>query len=50
MYDKALLGSGAASLAVLPHTGFGVVWLLVAAFALLMTGGALLRIIPRHEA
>ena len=50
MYDKALASSGAATLAALPVTGFSVVWFLIAGFALLMAGGALLRIVPRREA
>ena len=49
MYDKALASSGAATLATLPVTGFSIVWFLIAAFALLMAGGALLRIIPRRH-
>jgi LPXTG-motif cell wall-anchored protein len=49
MYDKVALSSGAATLATLPRTGFGTIWLILAAFALLMAGGALLRIAPRRS-
>ena len=49
MYDKALVSGGAASLAMLPVTGFNVLWLVIAGFALLMAGGALLRIMPRKR-
>jgi hypothetical protein len=41
----AAAGSGAA----LAATGLNVVWLLLAAFALLGAGLALLRIVPRRE-
>lgn len=50
MYDKALASSGVATLATLPQTGLDAVWFVIAAFALLMAGGALLRIAPRHQA
>lgn len=50
MYDKALASSGAATLGTLPVTGFDAVWFVIAGFALLMAGGALLRIIPRRQA
>ena len=33
-----------------PRTGFDAVWLVIAAFALVMAGGALLRIAPRRQA
>jgi LPXTG-motif cell wall-anchored protein len=36
MYDKVAMSSGAATLATLPRTGFGTIWLILAAFALLM--------------
>ena len=49
MYDKALVSGSAATLAALPMTGFNVVWFLIAGFALLMAGGALLRIAPRKH-
>lgn len=50
MYDKALASSGVATLAALPRTGFDSVWFVIAAFALIMAGGALLRIAPRRQA
>jgi LPXTG-motif cell wall-anchored protein len=49
MYDKALVSGGAATLATLPVTGFSVLWFVIAGFALLMAGGALLRIVPRRQ-
>jgi LPXTG-motif cell wall-anchored protein len=49
MYDKALAGGGAGTLATLPVTGFEVLWFVIAGFALLMAGGALLRIAPRRQ-
>lgn len=49
MYDKALASSGAATMAALPVTGFSMIWFVIAAFALLMAGGALLRIVPRRH-
>lgn len=48
MYDKAMVGGGAASMATLPYTGVNTVWLLLAAFTLIMAGGALLRALPRR--
>lgn len=50
MYDKGAIGGTAATLGMLPMTGFNVVWFVVAAFALIMAGGAVLRIIPRKQA
>lgn len=50
MYDKALASSGVATLAALPQTGFSAIWFVLAAFALVMAGGALLRIAPRRQA
>jgi len=49
MYDKALTSSGAATFATLPITGFNLLWYTIAAFTLLMAGGALLRITPRKH-
>ena len=40
------MGAGAAGLAA---TGVNVVWLVLAAFALLGAGIALLRLVPRRE-
>jgi LPXTG-motif cell wall-anchored protein len=49
MYDKALVSGSSASLAMLPVTGFSILWFVIAGFALLMAGGALLRIAPRRH-
>lgn len=49
MYDKAAISAGTATAATLPVTGFDVVWFVLAGFALLMAGGALLRVIPRKQ-
>jgi LPXTG-motif cell wall-anchored protein len=49
MYDKAAIGGTAATIGTLPVTGFSVLWFAIAGFALLMAGGALLRIIPRRQ-
>ena len=46
MYDKAIAGAGAAGAGVLPFTGGNVVFLALAAFALLACGAALLRMAP----
>jgi LPXTG-motif cell wall-anchored protein len=50
MYDKGAITGTAASMGMLPMTGFNLVWFLVAAFTLIMAGGALLRLVPRKEA
>lgn len=50
MYDKALVSGSTGTLATLPVTGFSVIWFVIAGFALLMAGGALLRIAPRRNA
>ena len=44
MYQKAGAALGAGGLA---YTGFGSVWAVMAGFALLAAGAALLRIAPR---
>ena len=49
MYDRALVSGSAATLATLPVTGFSMVWYVIAAFALLMAGGALLRTVPKKH-
>jgi LPXTG-motif cell wall-anchored protein len=49
VYDKALVSGSAATLATLPMTGFSVVWFVIAAFALMMAGGALLRTLPKKH-
>lgn len=48
MYQGAA-GLGTATGAMLPFTGFNVVWFLLAAFALISAGTALVRIAPRLE-
>jgi LPXTG-motif cell wall-anchored protein len=50
MYDKAALSGSAATIGMLPATGFSVLWFVIAGFALLMAGGALMRILPRRHA
>jgi len=50
MYDKALAGAGVTGAGLLPFTGSNVVFLLLAAFALLACGAAVLRIVPRPNA
>lgn len=49
MYDKAAVSTGTATIAALPMTGFSVLWWILAGFALLMAGGALLRLAPRRQ-
>jgi LPXTG-motif cell wall-anchored protein len=49
VYDKALASGSAGALAALPVTGFSVLWFVIGGFALLMAGGALLRIAPRRH-
>jgi hypothetical protein len=46
----AAAGSGAIAGSGLAMTGFNVVWLLLAAFALVAAGTAVLRLLPRREA
>jgi hypothetical protein len=48
LYQHAALPFAAA--ASLPFTGFGVVWLLLAAVAMLALAGALRRLSPKREA
>ena len=50
MYDKGVVGGASAAGGTLPFTGFEVVWLVLAAFALLMVAGAIWRIVPRTQA
>jgi hypothetical protein len=45
----SVLGVSAAKAAALPFTGLNVIWLLLAAFALISAGSALLRIVPRRQ-
>jgi hypothetical protein len=51
MYDNpsASLAAGGSG-SVLAYTGFGSLWLALAAFALIAVGTALLRIVPRTQA
>jgi hypothetical protein len=46
----AVAGSGVVAGSGLAMTGFNVMWLLLAAFALVAAGGALMRILPRRSA
>jgi len=46
----AVAGSGVVAGSGLAMTGLNVMWLLLAAFALVAVGGALLRILPRRRA
>lgn len=51
MYQQGLMSAGGvAGVAALPFTGLNLVWFALAAFTLLMTAGALWRIVPRSEA
>jgi len=43
-----VLGIGAAG-ATLPFTGVNLIWLVLASFALLSVGTAVLRIVPKRE-
>lgn len=45
----AAAGTGAIAGSGLAMTGFNLVWLLLAAFALVAVGGAFLRLVPRRE-
>jgi hypothetical protein len=49
MYNNVgALGAGAAA-GTLPFTGFSTIWMVLAGFALLSVGTAIMRIIPRRE-
>lgn len=50
MYSRASVGGAGAAIGGLAATGMNVIWLVLAAFALLGAGLALLRILPRREA
>ena len=50
MYDQGLTAGGVATLGTLPFTGLNLVWIVLAAFTLLMAAGAIWRIVPRTEA
>lgn len=51
MYGNATFATPAlAAGATLPFTGFSLVWYVLAAFALLAAGLAILRVIPRGKA
>ncbi|GAA1797747.1 hypothetical protein HC028_14200 [Planosporangium flavigriseum] len=50
MYDKVIIGGGAATTGgALALTGSSVVWMALAAFAMLAVGTAILRIVPRKQ-
>lgn len=46
MYQKAAAGFGVAGAGVLPFTGSNIVYIILAAFALIAAGAAILRVIP----
>ncbi|WP_170977837.1 hypothetical protein [Blastococcus sp. CCUG 61487] len=50
MYDNpsASLAAGGTG-GVLAYTGFGSLWLVLAAFAMIAAGTALMRIVPRKQ-
>jgi hypothetical protein len=51
MYHKGILaGVAGVALGTLPFTGFNLIWVVIAGFALLMAGGACWRIVPRTQA
>jgi LPXTG-motif cell wall-anchored protein len=53
MYHSPLAlsaGTAVGGVALLPRTGFDVVWFVLAAFALIGAGTALLRVLPRRSA
>ena len=43
-------GATAAGASALPFTGFGVLWLVLAAVALIALGGAIRRLVPSRQA
>ena len=53
MYHSPLAlsaGTAVGGVALLPRTGLDVVWFVLAAFALIGAGTALLRVLPRRSA
>ncbi len=52
MYDKSIaaLSTTAATTGTLAMTGTNLLWFVLAAFALIATGLALVRIVPRTQA
>jgi len=50
MYNTAGAAGTAATVGGLAATGLNVMWLLLAAFALLGAGMAIMRLVPRREA
>jgi hypothetical protein len=49
MYNHAGAVGAAAGASALPFTGFNAIWFVLAAFALVSAGTAILRIVPRRE-
>ena len=49
MYNHGGVAGSAAAAGALPFTGLNVVWMLLAAFALIAAGSALMRLVPRRE-
>lgn len=50
MYQKAAAGLGATGAGMLPFTGSNTLYLVLAGFALLAAGAALLRVVPKFGA
>lgn len=50
MYNQTAVLGTTFTAGMLPFTGFNVVWFVLAGFALLATGTALLRLVPRRQA
>jgi LPXTG-motif cell wall-anchored protein len=49
MYGGAAAGGAGAAGAMLPLTGFNVIWFVVAGFTLVSAGLAIMRLMPRRE-
>jgi hypothetical protein len=49
MYEKAGLAAAAGTTGGLALTGMNIMWLVLAGFALLAVGSALMRIVPRRK-
>lgn len=50
MYHATGLTSAAAGAGTLAYTGFGLVWIVLAAFALIAAGSAVHRLAPKAQA
>lgn len=49
MYDKAVAGLAGSSTGVLAFTGVNILFAVLAGFAMIAAGAALMRIVPRRE-